>query len=90
MKRLVIALLPTLAAGIAPAAPPPEPEVMQRVIEDDGVRIEELRVRGRTQRIVVQSKVGEVRPYQILLSDEPMEQRRSAGGGQRVWQILSF
>ena len=88
MIRRAALLSLALTAGVALAAPPPEPEVKRQVLEDDGVRIEELRVRGEVQRIVVRPKVGDVRAYQIL-PDQPVEQRR-AGAGQRVWQILSF
>lgn len=87
LRAAVLAAGALVAAG-AFAAPAPEPEVKQRVHEDEGVRIEELRVRGQTQRIVVRPKTADVRPYQIL-PDEPVEVRR-AGAGQRVWQILSF
>jgi hypothetical protein len=69
-----------------------EPRVERTVVEDDGVRIEELRVRGHTQRIVVQSKVGGVRPYEILVAPPGRDPSKDKGGasGQRVWHILSF
>jgi hypothetical protein len=71
-----------------------EPKVQHIVIEDDNVRIEELRVRGQSQRIVVQSKVAGARPYEIRPADpgrdpsQPLQDRRSSG--QSVWQVLSF
>jgi hypothetical protein len=56
-------LLPAVAGRrLAAAARGGEPAVQRKVTEDDGVRIEELRVRGETQRIVVRSKVGGARP----------------------------
>jgi hypothetical protein len=73
------------------AAPPPEPAVQRTVVEDDGVRIEELRVRGLPRSIVVQPKVAGVRPYEIVTGADGRDlsqDRRSAG--QRVWQVLSF
>lgn len=88
MKRHLVALLPVFAASLAIAAPPAEPAVEQRVHEDDNVRIEELRVRGQTQRIVVRTKGSDARPYEIVPSDAGDQRRASAG--QRVWQILSF
>lgn len=96
-----------LAAGLAPApapaqttaAPAPqaleprggEPAVQRSVVEDEGVRIEELRVRGQLQRIVVQSKLGNARPYEILPATQgrDLSQDRRASG-QRVWSVLSF
>ncbi len=88
MKRLFVALLPILAAGTAIAAPAADPKIDRRVIEDDGVRIEELRVRGQTRRIVVTPKSTELRPYEIVPADAADQRRASAG--QRVWQVLSF
>jgi hypothetical protein len=72
-----------------------EPRVERQVLEDDGVRIEELRVRGQTQRIVVRPKVGIDRAYEILPADAGRDPSQGRGGsqgvaGQRVWQVLSF
>jgi hypothetical protein len=81
-----------MAAGPAAAqeaTPEPagrrEPKVEHLVAEDDGVRIEELRVRGQTRRIVVTPKKGGSR-YEILPDDD----RNRTGAGQRVWHILNF
>lgn len=100
---LLTLLLPLAAAAqtATPATPEPEPAVAPRggepkveriVIEDDGVRIEELRVRGQTRRIVVQSKLGShTRPYEILPANGGRDLSQDKGStGQRVWQILSF
>ena len=68
-----------------------EPAVERKVSEDDGVRIEELRVRGETQQINVQSKAGGVRSYQIVpaaAGRDLSQDRRNTG--QRVWSVLSF
>lgn len=75
------------AACTAAAASTPEPEVRRPVLEDDHVRVEELRVRGETRRIVVRPKGSEQRPYEIVPADA---NPRRAAAGQRVWQILSF
>ena len=55
------------------------------------MRIEELRVRGETQQINVQSKAGGVRSYQIVpaaAGRDLSQDRRNTG--QRVWSVLSF
>ena len=73
----------------------PEPRVQRTVIEDEGSRIEELRVRGQTQRITVTPKVGTFKGYEIItpdgardLSDGVNPVRGAAG--KRVWHVLSF
>ncbi len=73
------------------AADPAEPAVQRTVVEDEGSRISELRVRGQVQRITVQPKVGGAKAYEILPGEgghAPGEGRGAAG--QRVWQVLSF
>ena len=76
-----------------------EPAVKYTIIEDEGSRIDELRVRGQTQRITVTPKVGGKalagRPYEIVspagsqdLQEAPNGVRGAAG--KRVWHILSF
>ncbi|MFO1327992.1 MAG: hypothetical protein U1F56_11590 [Rubrivivax sp.] len=93
--------LPSFAALLALALPllaaaqdkPPrggEPRVERHVAEDDHVRIEELRVRGQTERIVVRLKDGG-RPYEILPANggRDLSQDKRAIG-QRVWSVLSF
>ncbi len=83
--------------GKAPAAPaePSEPRVQQIVVEDEGSRIEELRVRGATQRITVKPKVGTARGYEIIVGDgsrdlsDGVNTSRGAAG-KRVWHVLSF
>ncbi|HEX6361772.1 MAG TPA: DUF2782 domain-containing protein [Albitalea sp.] len=90
------------AATAADADEPPatgrrsEPRVQHTVIEDDGARIEELRVRGQTQRISVTPKGGPIRkPYEIIPADgardlAPDVQGTRGAAGQRVWHVLSF
>ena len=89
---LSCACVRALAAGPAAAqeaTPQPsarqEPKVEHLVAEDDGVRIEELRVRGQTQRIVVTLKKGG-KGYEIL----PADDKNRTAAGQRVWHILNF
>jgi Protein of unknown function (DUF2782) len=83
---------PAAVQGTTPAG---EPAVQRAVIEDDGSRIEELKVRGQTQRITVQPKVGTTRAYQIITSDGSRtlsDHHGAANGtaGKRVWHVLSF
>jgi hypothetical protein len=96
-RRLVhLALSCLLLGALAPAWSQSEtrggePAVERKVSEDDGVRIEELRVRGETQQINVQSKAGGVRSYQIVpaaAGRDLSQDRRNTG--QRVWSVLSF
>jgi len=71
-----------------------EPKVQVTVIEDDATRIEELKVRGQTQRITVQPKGG-MKAYEILPADQGRDMSDSAGSqrgaaGKRVWHIFTF
>lgn len=68
-----------------------EPKVVRTVSEDEAVRIEELRVRGQTQRIVVRSKLPGAPAYQIGTSTDGRDvaqDRRSEG--RSLWQVLAF
>lgn len=100
MKRLVISalalgLLTALAPARAETVAPGEPRAERRVAEDAHVRIEESRLRGESQRIVVQPKGGAgtiTRAYEIVPSSgarDPSQRGRSQAGA-RVWQLLSF
>ena len=71
-----------------------EPQIKRTVIEDDQVRIEELKVRGQTQRIVVRPKSG-APAYEIVPADSGREIATGRPGsrgnvGQRQWHVLSF
>ncbi len=86
--------LPCQAQERSPRVPI-EPKVEVLVTEDDNVRIEELRVRGQVQRIVVTPKRGAGTAYQILTGDgsgsQPASPNATRGAvGQRVWHVLSF
>ncbi|HEY9063696.1 MAG TPA: DUF2782 domain-containing protein [Burkholderiaceae bacterium] len=72
-----------------------EPNVKRTVIEDEGSKIEELRVRGQAQRIVVTPKVGTTKSYEIITDSSAREMydgsRASRGAvGQRVWNVFTF
>jgi len=90
---------PAAAASATPAAPRVvhvgEPKVEYIVLEDEGTRIEELRVRGASQRIVVTPKVGTTKSYEIITGDgsrdlSPGVNTSRGAAGQRVWHVLSF
>ncbi len=72
-----------------------EPKVVHSVVEDKGARIDELRVRGQTQYLVVTPKVGAFAPYEIVSDHTGREPADGVGGsntavGKRVWKILDF
>ena len=104
-RRALVAasLLSTATAWCqaAPAAPAvitgaPEPAVQSTVIEDQGAKVEELRVRGQVQRITVTPKIAGAKPYEVLPTDVGRDSM--AGGtntgrgaaGRSVWHMLSF
>jgi hypothetical protein len=93
---LALALAPTCHAQDLPASKSTiEPRVEVLVTEDDSVRIEELRVRGQVQRILVTPKRGAGVAYQILTGDGSNSQAAGPNAtrgavGQRVWHVLSF
>jgi len=95
MKLLTAALLLSLsAAASAQIKDAPEPKVERTVVEDDGARIEELRVRGQVQRIVVKPK--KAAEYEVVAAPggrDPSQNRagqQPGAGGQRVWNIFRF
>ena len=83
-----------LAAAIFAVSParaqPTEPVVVRTVTQDDQVRIEETRVRGAVQRIVVEQKVGG--SYEITPPSATIDPSRSPTprGGERRWRLFSF
>src|SRR5687767_8115816 len=89
---LLAASLPVLAQEARPGGRP-EPHVQRTVVEDDAVRIEELRVRGQNQRIVVRLKKGPAGSYEVLPADngrDPSQAASKGAAGQRVWHVMSF
>jgi hypothetical protein len=86
---------PAVAALPTSAAPAGEPNVKRTVIEDDNARIDELKVRGHTQRISVTPKLGPKRGYEIITGDGSRDLSDGANtsrgaAGKRVWNVLSF
>jgi hypothetical protein len=77
-------------------ADPRQNQKIQRIrVEDDGARIDELRVGGQTQSITVQPKSGapeyEFQPTDLARS-RPADNRDglSSPSSQRVWNIFKF
>ena len=82
-------------ASAPPAARSGEPQVQHTVIEDDGARIDELRVRGQVQRITVTPKGALKQGYEIIPGDGSREMSDGAGStrgaaGKRVWRVFNF
>ena len=94
MRPIVTLLLLASAGAFAQVKDAPEPNVQRTVVEDDGARIEELRVRGQVQRIVVKPK--NAAEYEVVApagGRDPSQNRgnqQAGAGGQRVWNLLRF
>ena len=90
---LMLALLMSSLAHAAEPAPaaepktPPEPVVENIIVEDDGIRVDELRVRGETQHISVKTKGRFGNRYEVLV---PRHGATNGAAGQRVWPVLAF
>ncbi len=81
----------TAAQAQATAATLGEAVTTVTVIEDEGARIEETRLRGAAQRITVQSKVGQVPAYEIIVAPEGRDLSQDRGAtGRRAWSLFSF
>jgi hypothetical protein len=102
-QQAAAAVAPTQATTPAPlegadAAAPrdrAEPNIKHTVIEDKGSKIEELRVRGQAQRIVVTPKVGTTKSYEIITDSSSREMYDGSGAsrgavGKRVWNVFTF
>jgi len=83
--------LTTLTPRPATASDTPEPVVVRTVTEDARVRIEETRVRGALQRIVVEPK-GNGAQYEITPPTGAVDpsQSPSPRSGERRWRMFSF
>ena len=85
-----------VVSGVAVAtADRGEPVVKYTVIEDDGARIDELRVRGQATRVTVTPKVVLRKRYEIITGDAGRDTSEGTGGarsavGKRVWNVLDF
>ena len=70
-----------------------EPHVQQTVLQDESVRIEELRVRGLNTSLVVKPK--HAAQYEVVPAPggrDPSQGRSGSQGaaGQRVWNVFKF
>ena len=88
-------LASAVPAAPATAADRSEPDVKHTVIEDDGARIDETRVRGQATRLTVTPKVGPRKRYEIITGDAGRDPFDGTGGarsavGKRVWNVLDF
>ena len=91
--RVVVFGLVSLAAVAAAQVPSrSEPQIKRTVIEDDQVRIEELKVRGQVQRITISPKASGVRAYEIAPPDSGRDPSQQSKGisGHSLWQLFSF
>jgi Protein of unknown function (DUF2782) len=94
MKPFLAALLFALSATTwAQVKDVAEPQVQRTVVEDDGARIEELRVRGQLQRVIVKPK--NAAEYEIVTAPGGRDPSVGRSGnkdssGQRVWNLLRF
>lgn len=82
------------ARAEAPAASGRPDQAIQRIrTEDAGTRIDELRVGGETQQIIVQPKTGgpayEIKPAEGARGAAPAAASGDTNGS-RVWNVLKF
>jgi hypothetical protein len=82
---------PALTASVGAG----EPNVKYTVIDDYSTHIDELKVRGHTQRITVKPKIAALRGYEIITGDGSRDLTDGANTsrgatGKRVWNVLSF
>jgi len=90
------AVAPPATAASAPATAASAPAskdavATTKVIEDDSVRIEETRLRGRPQRISVRIKAPGGSDYEIIVppgGQDPSQERGTAG--RRAWSLFAF
>ncbi len=101
LRCATVCLLPALVGAPALAQNAPAPAAAasapadRRVIEDDNVRIEELRVRGQNRSVTVRPKGADGkpsgRPYEILVAPGGRDGAQERGAaGQSAWSVLKF
>jgi hypothetical protein len=90
---LAQAPLPDAAPAATEKAGRPDRAIKRIRTEDAGARIDELRVGGETQQIVVQPKTGgtayEVKPAEGARGTAPAASSGDTNGS-RVWNVLKF
>ncbi len=82
----------TAAAAAAPASTSARrPASDLRIIEDEQVRIEEVRVRGQPVRVTVHSKVQGGSSYEINVGRGGRDPSQDSGkAGQSAWRLFRF
>ena len=88
------ALAQAPAPAPSPAKNPPEQRIEQIRTEDQGARIDELRVGGQTQSITVTPKANmpeyEIQPTEGARTRPTQREGAESGSGPRVWNVLKF
>jgi hypothetical protein len=82
-----LAQTPAQPAASTPAREAAEPKIERIVVQDDAVRIEELRVRGVTQSVTVSPKNAPA--YQVAPTT-PARPPEDKSQGRRTWRLFSF
>lgn len=64
-------------------------------VEDEGSRVDELRVGGQTKSITVHPKTGDMPEYEVQSPDGARSQAGSRSGAEtntapRVWNVIKF
>jgi hypothetical protein len=106
MRRHILLTAFLSGSALAQMAPAPDapreaidPRKNQKiehiVTEDDANRIDELRVGGQAERIVVQPKNSpmpayEIDPRNLARSRPDAREGFSNGQGKRVWNVMNF
>jgi hypothetical protein len=92
---LICLSAPCQAQTALPTEAKTEPQAVRTSVEDEGSKIDELRVRGQTQRVVVTPKGGITKPYEIITNRTGRSPSEGTGGhhsavGKRVWNVTDF
>ncbi|MFT3720879.1 hypothetical protein [Pseudorhodoferax sp.] len=83
-------------AAEGPSAPGIDKRIERIHVEDEGARIDELRVGGEAQSLRVEPRNSALPAYEIVPNNgarvRPGNERDAAPGnaGQRVWKVLGF
>jgi hypothetical protein len=89
-----LAQAPASAPSPAPAKNLPEQRIEQIRTEDQGTRIDELRVGGQTQSITVTPKTSmpeyEIQPSEGARARPTQREGAESSSGPRVWNVLKF
>ncbi|HNZ90569.1 MAG TPA: hypothetical protein PKM82_05090 [Acidovorax sp.] len=85
----------TQLANPAPLDGPKNQRTERIRVEDEGSRVNELRVGGQTQSITVQPKTGDMPEYEVQSPDGARSRAGSRNGAEtntapRVWNVIKF